>query len=500
MGYFVSTTIGGCYPNETGAYIANPGYPTDPDPAALVGTLTCGTDQILVTQYRVMGSHGIYVKIGAASPVFHPMYNGFSKVGFYATQAGNTVKVYYVCTNSEENVNGQETITQQTGSGATYGAYLLGTYTDSILQPDWDETPKIDDISPTDPNGGEESDRMPFGPFDQMEIGDLPDPEEVDYGSFVTAFYMGSAGLSALGDALFRTSTWQQLKQNFEGLGNPMDFIISCNELPLSLSGVTAKAFKLGGVAVEDSEGSQLYLPALESRFLRIMCGSVTIKEVWGTAKDYSDISISIFLPYVGMKELDPDLVVGNTCSLQVHVDLWTGNLVYLLHTDNDDIGGKYYRQATVPYRWAGNCASKVPIGKIDNSNAIGGITKTIAATVGGFMVGGVVGAAVGWAGAGLSGLAGGKFNPTYQSSGGVEGSTGLMDYQTPYIIIKRGVPQYPEEWRYQLGAPRFQTYTVNDLSGFTLFDTINLINMEGFSDQEIAELQRELCTEGVIL
>ena len=499
MGYFVNTTIGGCYPNETGAYINNPGYPGDPDPAAVVGTLTCGSDQIIVTQYRVMGSTGIYVKVGSASPEFHQMYNGFTKVGFYATQSGDTVKVYYVCTNSEENVNGQETLTQQSGSGALYGAYLLGTYSDSILDRDWDQTPGLDDGDPFGDQGGEDADRMPFGPYDQMPISELPNPDDIAYSSFCKTFILGSASIATLSSRLFHASTWTQLKQNFEGLGNPMDFIIKCHELPLNLTTDIYTEFDLGGVPVRDENGDPLYMPAAASRFYRIMCGSVTLKEVWGTSKDYSDISIHIFLPYVGMKELDPDIVVGSTLSLQCHVDIWTGDVLYLLHTDNNDISGKYYRQQCVPYRFTGNCASELPVGKVDNSNAIGGVGKAIAGGMAAFAIGGTLGmAAAMYASAGSVGS--GDWKPTYQSSGAVGGSTGLMDYQKPYIVIKRAVPQYPEGWKHEIGAPNYQGFTISSLSGFTVFHDVHLINMPGASKEEIDQLTRELTTEGIIL
>lgn len=512
MAYSVGTSRGGVYPNVTGVYINNPGYPADPDPQENIGSVYCGDDTFVVTQARVMGSNGIYVKKNALTPEFHQMYSAFTKVGFYATLSGHTVKVYYVCTSDPANVDGQEAVTQQTGSGALYGAYLLGTYTDDILERDWDETPKIDDITPTDPNGGEEADREKFGPSWQMEDDAMPAPVENDYSGMITAYYLPPDKMREVGGALFSSDVWQTFSNKFSGISNPMDFIIRAIEIPLAVSGGgSATDFKIGGASIGPTGQPAVQVSKLSQRFFTKTAGSIYLKEVWGTAKDYSGTSVSIFLPYVGVKELDPDIVIGTKLYLTVTCDMWTGDIVYLLHTDNADVGGKYYRQASVVYRWSGNCATEIPLGKVDATNSISGLGKSIA---GGALMGAGAGAGFLGLGAGVGALVGGiggllthtmqkyagDYPNTVQTSGGVGGATGLMDYQYAYLIIKRSVPQYPEEWKHQIGAPRYQTYAVTDLHGFTVFDTINLVNMQGFSDQEIKALQYELCTEGIIL
>ena len=226
--------------------------------------------------------------------------------------------------------------------------------------------------------------------------------------------------------------------------------------------------------------------------------GAIALKEVWGTEKDYSCTTISIFLPYVGVKELDPDIVLKSRLTLVLYVDRWNGDILYLLHASNNLAQQKYYRQESVVYRFAGNCGRKVPLGRVDNSNQIIQAVSGLAGIAAGYAMGGVVGA-IGGAVPTIQNIAAGNFKPTVQTSGGVSGNTGRMDYQQAYLIIKRGVPEYPNNWRNEIGAPRNQELRISSLSGYTLFSTVYLENIECTAEEK-EELERLLTTEGVIL
>lgn len=397
------------------------------------------------------------------------------------------------------------------GPSITYG---YSDFDDILVEPDreWDESPTIDGLDEFGSFGGEYADTASWDATDLMAIDAMPDPQGQDYSHFITAYALTEANMQSLGLGLFSTGFWTNLKNRFEGLGNPIDFIISAIELPIATFNNygTQTNFKLGGVEAEDDEGQYIAVSKLSSRYILRNCGTVRLKEVWGTGKDYSDISINIFLPYVGMKELDPDLVVGTDMYLQVQIDCWTGDIVYLLHVDNNSINGKYYRSASVPYRWTGNIATKIPIGKVDNTNAVMSAVNGIVSLGGAFAgaaagaaIGGPVGAAAGFmagGGANAMNIAQNGFRPSVQSSGGLSGASGIMDYQVAYLIVKRGVPQYPNKWREKIGAMRFQSYLGSQLSGYTLYKEIHLEGMEGAAEEEIDQLTRELCSEGIIL
>lgn len=387
----------------------------------------------------------------------------------------------------------------------------------------WDEPPSTnpDDINNVDPSGGEYADTDDFFDSDDIIPNDFPLPDAIDYGKFLTCYMLDSGDLNTLGDNLFFADFWATLRNKFDGLTDPLSCVMRCHELPIKPSyiGRVSADFALGGDKLY-VDGNPVSVHKAVVRFQNVSCGSIAVKEVWGSAKDYSDVDISIFLPFVGVKQLDPDLIVGNTIELLCRFDVWTGDIVYLLYQNNADIGGKYYKQSALIYRFTGNCASDVPIGRVDNSKAILGVISGIVGIAGGVAMAGVGGAALaakGAAGAGAAGaslgisagvntvdkslgMIGEGFRPIINTSGSVAGAPGLMDMQTPYLIIKRGVPEYPINWRHQIGAPRNQNLPVSGLHGFTKFSDIYIENLGIAVKEEIEEARRLLCTAGIIL
>lgn len=367
---------------------------------------------------------------------------------------------------------------------------------------DWDETPSEDANNPNNllPNGGAYADTVAFDANDLMLLEDMPDPhaDEMGFGGLIMCYALHEIELQRIADGLFLPNFWTSLKNKFEGLSDPMSFILDAVELPLPITDYGIGPFKLGGIKVTDVSGNDIGCATYPYRFKKYDMGAIALKEVWGTEKDYSCTTISIFLPYVGVKELDPDIVLNSRLTLVLYVDRWNGDILYLLHASNNLAQQKYYRQESVVYRFAGNCGRKVPLGRVDNSNQIIQAVSGLAGIAAGYAMGGVVGA-IGGAVPTIQNIAAGNFKPTVQTSGGVSGNTGRMDYQQAYLIIKRGVPEYPNNWRNEIGAPRNQELPISSLSGYTLFSTVYLENIECMAEEK-EELERLLTTEGVIL
>ena len=410
---------------------------------------------------------------------------------------------------------------------------FTGSYNDAkntgnlkyLKNPDESPTTDPDDPENEGPRGLDNADLSPFDETDIFDINSLPDPESfgnMDYGGVVRCYLMTEGQMQNVAAQLFTGGFWTDLKNKFSGLSDPLSMILSCIQVPYVPSGTGNQTFTLGGVRMENVDVGYTL-----SRYSKKDFGSVFIGEVWGTEKDYSDTSISIYLPYVGVREVDTDIVMNTTCTLRCNIDFWTGDIVYLLHVSNTNSSGKYYRSESVPYRWTGNCGKRIPLGRVDNTGAVLKMVGGIAALGLGVATGGIglmtaaaapTAAAVGGssavaaasgasmikagavgAGAGAMGLASG-FKPTVQTSGGVDGASGYMDYQTAFFIIKRGVPTYPNGWRDRIGATRYQTLDINELTGYTHFADIKLENMGLAVAEEVAELENLVKTEGIIL
>lgn len=374
---------------------------------------------------------------------------------------------------------------------------------------EWDETPTEDndDLNNENPRGGEYAQTGFFGDTDLMLVEDMPDPNdnEISLGGFVTCYCVDSVGnMSEWNECLFKTDFWTSLKNKFEGLSDPLTMILSAVQLPLNpwtLNVDGADEVMLGGIVVTKRDNASLVSRTFDQRYKKYSLGQIHLQEVWGSAKDYTDTSVSIYLPYVGVKEVDADIVINAYSELFLYIDKWTGDILYMLHVSNRLNAKKYYRQESVVYRWSGNCGRKMPIGRVDTSSSIMQMVAGIGSIGAGTVVGGMAGG-IAQAGNFAMQAATSGFKPTVQSSGSVSGGVGQMDYQYAYFIIKRGVPEYPNNWRAEIGAPRNQTFELSALlnTGYTLFSHIQLGNMGDATEEEKAELERLLTTEGAIL
>ena len=454
-----------------------------------------------------------------------PDYIGF--MARYTDDTQTEVTLYFAWVIARNETEAAERIQLYYGGSGQAGdsvwGFTVGTFGGSDFPKDWDETPSEDENNPFNENaiGGEFADR---GAFDETFLQDvLPDPEDmenVDTGGLICCYSLDRSHMYTLNDCLFVADFWQNLANRFSGLSDPLSMILQCIELPLTPPRGSVAVAKIGGISImtppEGGSSHSIDLPCPRTRYGRYYIGNLINKEVWGSEKDYSATSVSIYLPYVGVKELDVDVVMDNTLELWLYVDYWTGDILYLLRVSNSIRPAKYYTQTSVVYRWTGNCAREVPLGRIDNTgpilHAASAIGSAFAGIVGGTSVG-TVAAASGLdieadttqiqtgspnVPKNLNGFING-FTPTIQTSGNIAGNVGSMDYQYPYLIIKRGVPEYPNGWRGEIGAPRNQMLTISSLSGYTLFSTVYLENIECMAEEK-AELERLLTTEGVIL
>lgn len=360
---------------------------------------------------------------------------------------------------------------------------------------DWDETPSANEDDPTNLEaiGGEFADRGFFDQTDNIGLDEIETPEELDYGNLVTPYVLvqdlNSPNLSDLNQALFLAGFWTNLKNKFEGLSDPLSMILDAIELPYT-PGSSYRDIKLGGVALENASGNPIRAGALSTRYEKKTIGTINLKEVWGTEKDYNQCSIQIYLPFVGMRDIDTDLAVNNTLTLVALIDRWNGDILYLLHCSNTNSRYKYFSSEFIAYRWNGNCAKKVPLGRVDTTNAVlsllSGIKNGMMVTA---MTGNIVG---GIASTGASMLTS-NFNPTVQSSGNLAGSVGRMDLSQAYLVIKRSVPSYPNNWRSEMGATRYQELAIQDIAGYTEFAEIHADDITGATDDEKIEIENIL-------
>lgn len=273
--------------------------------------------------------------------------------------------------------------------------------------------------------------------------------------------------------SIFDISTFQKLTDN------PMDNLIALQALPFDPASSGADNIKLGSFDTEQAA------PVITQEYYQIDCGGLSIEEFWGSALDYSPYTkVEIFLPFIGIKQLNVDDVMGKRLRLKYNYSIFDGNLTAQLKCGE-----------SVLYKWPGNVKEIIPV-TAEVNDALQRIASAGASIAGGAMRGGAAGAV----GGAISSAVNVAFHKTQTlRSGDMHGSTGLLDDFVPYVIIHRPIQSLAERFKIFKGYPSNMTAQLGDVSGYTEVEYIHLTGISGATDAELEMIESQL-KSGVIL
>nr|DAH27287.1 MAG TPA: hypothetical protein [Caudoviricetes sp.] len=303
-------------------------------------------------------------------------------------------------------------------------------------------------------------------------------PQTGKASSLYSVYNPTQAQLNQFGAWLWSSDFFEQIKKLFN---DPMQAIIGLHKVfsPVQTSG--QGTIKCGYL---DSE-----VPSnlVSEQYVTVDCGSISLQEYFGNVFDYPPFTeISIYLPFIGVRRLDPSDVMRATVSVKYHVDVFTGACLADVNVKRDTAGG-------VLYTFPGSCSVQYPL----SSGSYMGIVSTIASTVVGAITAPTplgAGAAV------LGGITNLAFNShaNVERSGSFTGNAGAMGAKIPYLIISRPQTAMAQNFETLSGYPS-NTYT--KLSACTGFTQVKFVHVENLNatDAEKQEIER-LLKEGVIL
>ena len=178
--------------------------------------------------------------------------------------------------------------------------------------------------------------------------------------NFFNMYYISSAFMSAF-KSEFITSLWNPswLQTFLNSFVNPMDAIIQCHVMPSGL------LFPYYG-ADEEIQVANILLSTTKSPTFGNMyhmkhIGSIDITEYTGSFADYTNCSIYINLPYVGVKQIDTAACMNGWVSVDYATDVLSGDCTAFVSVC-DRFGNTQIR-----YEWKGNCSRDVPLKQRDN-------------------------------------------------------------------------------------------------------------------------------------
>ena len=358
---------------------------------------------------------------------------------------------------------------------------------------------------------------------DQINVPALPTLSATRAG-FVTLYKPSLSNLLDLAAYLWSANPLNMLIQYFS---NPMDIIIGLGIVPVSAP-ASSSGYPSAGTIVVPFD-----IPIYDSQYYEYDCGSIQIMEFWGSALDYSPYtSADIYLPYIGVRSLDVDEVMGKTIGIKYHIDLYGGAVCAFITVDG-----------SVRYQFTGNCIQQVPVNAA-NYDALVQNLISVACVVGtGIAAAGSAGAAAAvgeeasaigagsatTAGAAAKGWLGSEYSevralgfkewaadgggtalanctmstvmsakPVVERTGAVNATNGQLAVQTPFITLRRPRQSLPENYKHYGGYPSNITAKLGDLVGFTKVDSIR-INDLAATEPEVAEIYA-LLKKGVII
>ena len=328
-------------------------------------------------------------------------------------------------------------------------------------------------IPPSQPGGGTGNGRI----YDIVDEPSLPNVTALGWG-FVSLFAMTPTELRALGAKLWSDDFFDNIIKNFQ---SPFDALLSLSIMPLQVTGTPNQDIIIGNYQT-GVDGTKVL-----NQYVSYDLGTCSINEEIGSYLDYSPYTrLTLFLPYIGFVGLTTDDFMNSELSVKYHIDLLSGSCVAYI-----------FKNGYVHSQYSGNISTQLPLSGRDMSSLYESFIRIGLSAVGTVATGGMASAlSAGALAASASTVMNSKDRVLV--GGSIQGSTGILGVQKPYVIIESPNLCLPDSQNWYTGYPSYMTSQLGSLSGYTEVDTIHL---EGIpcTGSELAEIESLLKT-GVIL
>ena len=293
----------------------------------------------------------------------------------------------------------------------------------------------------------------------------LPDIDTINVGSAlqssgVKAHKFDITEINKFFDKLWSADFFDTIIKNQQA---PIDNILSLATYPYDVhdNGV-GEEIKVGTVPM-GANGK-----IITAQFQEIDFGSIDCNEYYGNSLDYTYTDVDIFLPFIGTKSLDVNIIGGAVISLVYRVDILTGNCDAIISAKRSRDGTELN---SVLYIFSGNLQNQIPLTQQQNQTLLkleSAIQTTIQGAVMGNPKGGVAGGVAGLAAEGMTMALTGQPTTRYQMSGNLSTANGYMGVLTPYLIWYRPVNVKPSGYDKYYGYPSFFTRKLSECRGYT--------------------------------
>ena len=306
---------------------------------------------------------------------------------------------------------------------------------------------------------------------DEMENHNIDNSMELLTGGLTSVYNVTPEKLNQLGRFIWTDDAMDNIKL----LNNsPIQNIVSCKCIPFSASGTTAKNIVLGNIDTGVTGNK------VNSNIGKVLIGSVNVTPPFNNFLSYGNYtSVSIYLPYLGMRQLDTDKVMGKTLKVYYNVDCLSGNCVIELFSNNVKVN-EFSCNVSIDIALTSSNRAEIEKGYI--TSAIGGGVSLASGNV------------IGALGSGLNASMQ-KYN--YSQSGSCSGSAYTNISKNCYIII-----EYPDlldnsSYKHTKGKPCEKRKRIGNCKGFT---TISNVDLQVKATETEINAIKDLLSSGVYL
>lgn len=306
---------------------------------------------------------------------------------------------------------------------------------------------------------------------DELENHNVDNSMELLTGGLTSVYNVTPEKLNQLGRFIWTDDAMDNIKL----LNNsPIQNIVSCKCIPFLASGTTAKNIVLGNI------DTGVLGNKVNSNIGKVLIGSVNVTPPFNNFLSYGNYtSVSIYLPYLGMRQLDTDKVMGKTLKVYYNVDCLSGNCVIELFSNNVKIN-EFSCNVSIDIALTSSNRAEIEKGYI--TSAIGGGVSLASGNV------------IGALGSGLNASMQ-KYN--YAQSGSCSGSAYTNISKNCYIII-----EYPDlldnnSYKHTKGKPCEKRKRIGNCKGFT---TISNVDLQVKATETEINAIKDLLSSGVYL
>lgn len=309
----------------------------------------------------------------------------------------------------------------------------------------------------------------------------LPDIGFID-SHMIHAYGLTQAQAVDFSNWFWTQSVWQTIHNNI--FGSPIESIMSFGILPVQPSLLLSTTRNIV-VGFNQSNTATGYLINSDWRIMDF--GKFFLPETWGSYIDYTNSKLAVYLPYIGIKELDISEVMSSELHLKYYINVITGDCTAFIKVSKDVKSKSIAALNSVLYSYTGNMLVHVPLTAADFSQRISTILNAGAAASS-------MGSALSYSASLLTG----GMKPSITKTGNLGEITGYMGIQIPFIVLTRPSQSIPDAFNEIHGRMSMVTRPLKLLQGLTQVYDCKLDGINA-TDKEKQEI-RTILQSGVIV